>query len=193
MFTGLVQAAGRVASLAEGRLAIQVEPYDEPWKIGESVAVNGACLTVVGYDGMLEFDLSQETLERTNLGDLRPGDLANIERALRIGDRLGGHFVLGHVDATGEVLRVGELFRFQVPDRFDGLLIDKGSIAIDGISLTIVRPEQGAFDVAVIPHTLEATNLGRRKPGDRVNVEFDMLAKHVAKMAVTGGGSAGPP
>lgn len=189
VFTGLVQALGEVRLLAAGRLVVSVPDSwpGDPFALGESVAVNGCCLTVVDSANGLAFDLSPETLSRTNLGQFQPGQPVNLERAMRPQDRFGGHYVQGHVDQVGEVVSIrqeGEswTYRFRVPGAPPGLLIDKGSIALDGISLTVVEPADNEFDVAVIPHTRTATNLGRLSGGSFVNVEFDMIAKHVAKL-----------
>lgn len=189
MFTGLVQAVGEVTWREEGRLLVQ-PPLDwsvTDWELGESIAVNGVCLTLISVENGLQFDLSQETLERTNLAQLGPGSLTNLERAIRAGDRFGGHMVQGHVDRTGTLLEVSEIndswtFRFDVGADADRYLIDKGSICLDGISLTVIEPNDGLFDVAVIPHTFRHTNLSASKPGDTVNVEFDVLAKYVERM-----------
>lgn len=190
MFTGIVQAVGVVVSPARPgpfRIEVSLPPEDwEPWALGESVAVDGCCLTVIdGADGILSFDLSDETLARTTLGGHVSGGRVNVERAMRASDRFGGHFVQGHVDATGQLLAVDlttGVFRFQVPEGCDRYLIDKGSICIDGVSLTVVRPEGREFEVALIPHTLSATNLASREPGSSVNLEFDVLAKHVERL-----------
>ncbi|MEJ5170924.1 MAG: riboflavin synthase, partial [Fimbriimonadales bacterium] len=159
-----------------------------PWTIGESVAVNGCCLTVVDATDGLRFDLSEETIRRTSFQRAKPGSLANLERAMGEGDRFGGHIVQGHVDATGEILSIQKtdlawIFRFQAPAEYDRYLIDKGSVCVDGISLTVVEPKVGAFDVWVIPHTFEVTNFRAAKPGDLVNLEFDVIAKYLEKLA----------
>ncbi len=188
MFTGIVESLGEVAFLADGKLEVRAEPHFAPdgFAEGESVAVNGCCLTVLPGEG-LRFDLSPETLDRTSLGTLSPGARVNLERATVAGGRLGGHIVQGHVDATG--LFEGSaaegnsvVMRFRAPEGYGRYLIDKGSVAIEGVSLTVVRPEGDAFEVWVIPHTLERTNLGALKPGDRVNLEFDVLAKYVERL-----------
>lgn len=183
MFTGIIQQLGQVEAI-EGHGLTIAAVADEPWVMGESVAINGCCLTVVAWDP-LRFDLSDETLSRTNLGRLEPGDRVNLERAMRPMDRLGGHIVQGHVDGLGRILAIDRsedaaTFRFAVDG--DRYLIDKGSIAIDGISLTVVNPREGEFEVAVIPHTLRVTNLGTRQVGDSVNIEYDVIAKHVEKL-----------
>ena len=198
MFTGLVEALGRVGRVVEespGRrlsLAWPVTASDsgpEPGlELGESVAINGCCLTVVAADGpTFDVQAGPETLLRTNLGGLRAGDPVNLERALRVGDRLGGHFVQGHVDTTA-VLRdrrpegEWEFLAFTIDPAWTPLLVDKGSIAVDGVSLTLVDVASDAFSVMLIPHTLAATTLGSLRPGGRVNIETDILAKHVAKL-----------
>jgi riboflavin synthase len=195
MFTGIVQAVGRVAEVMGDSLSIQVagDFLQDPVIIGESIAVNGVCLTVVtfGPDGLLRFDVSPETFARSALQCLRTGSRINLERAMRVSDRFGGHIVQGHVDATGSLVSKraeGEftVFRFSAPTMYDRYLIDKGSIALDGISLTVVSPEAGAFDVWIVPHTLENTNMGDLKIGDPVNLEFDVIAKHVEKLLTSG-------
>lgn len=202
MFTGIVQGTGRVVSLLEGVLTLEPPPDFAPGGtfVGESVAVNGCCLTVVppppsgsswgrgqGEEARLRFDLSPETLKRTSLGDLASGSLVNLERAMSANGMLGGHVVQGHVDATGVIVSMtpqenAVIVRFQAPAEYDRYLIDKGSVTVDGISLTVVEPVNGAFDTWIIPHTLEVTNLKEKRPGDRVNLEFDVLAKYVEKL-----------
>ncbi len=161
----------------------------DPVKAGESVSVNGCCLTAL-EDGSLIFDLSPETRLRTAFHHVKSGAEVNLERAMRPVDRFGGHIVQGHVDAVGEVVAVLQdgdftIFRFRAPNEFDRYLIDKGSISVDGISLTVVNPVAGEFDVWVVPHTLVQTNLGDRRPGDLVNLEFDVLAKHIEKLVTS--------
>ena len=192
MFTGLVEAVGRIESAAdEGagkRLAILWEGLDAPLAIGESVAVNGCCLSVVASSpGRFEAQAGPETLLRTNLGGRRPGDPVNLERSVRVGDRLGGHIVQGHVDAVAtlrERRREGEweFFAFDVDPAWTVLMVPKGSIAVDGVSLTLVDVEPAGFSIMLIPHTLSATTLGGLRVGDRVNIEADVLAKHVQKL-----------
>ena len=191
MFTGLVEACGRVVSLdmrgEQARLTLEI-PFAKELATGDSVAVNGCCLTVVSLDGdEVSFDVLAQTLAVTSLGDLAAGSMVNLERALRMGDRLGGHFVLGHVDDTGviEVLEAdGQDHRLEIrlPDEIASLCIDKGSLAIDGISLTIAELEGSLARFWIIPHTYSHTNLQARASGQRVNLEADMLAKHVAKL-----------
>lgn len=193
MFTGLVQALGTV-SRVEGdghggrRLRVNEPTLAPVLAIGESVAVNGACLTVVERAGDgFDFQLGPETVNRTTLGGFAPGDRVNLERALRVGDTIGGHFVSGHVDCVGRVARReagGEWHTvwFDVPAEFDDLLVVKGSVAIDGVSLTLVDVRPGRVSAMLIPHTLANTTLGSKDIGAAVNLEFDLLAKHVRKL-----------
>lgn len=184
MFTGIVQQVGRVAALDRGRLTIAgVDNEGEPWIIGESIAVNGCCLTLVPGEGGLCFDISEETMRRTALGDFRIGTPVNVERAMKAGERFGGHIVQGHVDEIGTLVSIeGERFTFEIAPGSERYLIDKGSISIDGISLTVVEPVGNRFSVAIIPHTLAQTNLAHKREGDHVNLEFDVIAKHVEKL-----------
>jgi riboflavin synthase len=191
MFTGIISYGGVVEffeRLPHGA-RMHVRPAaGEPYLRGESVAVNGVCLTVLPLnDGILAAELSDETLGLTTLGTLRPGTRINMERPLAVGDRLGGHFVQGHVDATGTLLSrrdEGEfaIYRWSFPTSFAPLVVSKGSIAVDGVSLTVVEPEASTFGAALIPETLRRTNLGDARIGDRVNLEFDMVAKHIRKL-----------
>jgi len=159
-----------------------------PFVRGESLAVNGVCLTVLPEsDGTLIADVSDETLARTTLGTLAGGARVNVERALAIGDRLGGHIVQGHVDTTGALASIaseGEfaVYRWSFPEEFASLVVSKGSIAVDGVSLTIVEPDRTSFGAALIPETLRRTNLGSAHAGDPVNLEFDMIAKYVRRL-----------
>lgn len=194
MFTGLVEALGQVERVVEEdngrRFAILWPDLDpgEPIAMGESIAVNGCCLTVVTIDGdVFEVQAGPETLLRTNLGDRLEGDRVNLERSLRVGDRLGGHFVQGHVDTTAELVDrrpegEWEFLRFRLGAEWTPLMVEKGSIAVDGVSLTLVDVIGDSFSIMLIPHTLAVTTLGTLKTGDRVNIEADMLAKHVSKL-----------
>jgi len=190
MFTGIIGAIGTVDRVAGDAIAVETpaEFCEEGFEIGESIAVNGVCLTVVkAGGGRLSFDVSPETFNRTALQSLSNASRVNLERAMKAGERFGGHIVQGHVDATGSLVSIrpsGEftVFRFGAPPEFDRYLIDKGSIAIDGISLTVVEPVRGEFDVWIVPHTLQNTNLSSLRPGDEVNLEFDVIAKHVEKL-----------
>lgn len=188
MFTGLVQGLGEVASLKGLKLTVSVPDAwpGDPFVLGESVSINGCCLTVVGFDGGLEFDLSEETLARTTLGGFKVGTKVNLERAMKASDRFGGHIVQGHVDGLARCLSVEELpgswhFRFLAPGGARHL-VDKGSVTVDGISLTVVDPMGEEFSLAIIPHTWQVTTLQFTKPGDAVNVEFDILSKHVERL-----------
>ncbi len=192
MFTGLIEEVGEVKEVRRrGKgtlLTVRCSKVLEGTKIGDSIAVNGVCLTVVemGKD-FLSFFVSNETLQRSNLGELRPKTPVNLERALKVGDRLGGHIVQGHVDTTIKITgikREGEsfIFTFKLPKEYSHLLIEKGSIAIDGISLTVARLGSEEFLVAVIPHTYENTNLRWKRVGNRVNLEFDLIGKYVERI-----------
>jgi riboflavin synthase len=196
VFSGIVEATGRVHSLerrgADAVLAVAVGFDPASLVIGESIATNGVCLTVrsIEPDGFLA-DLSGETLDRTTLGRLESGDLLNLERSLRVGDRISGHFVFGHVDGVGVVEGIradgeGWRFTFSFASGFAPFVTDKGSVAVDGISLTLCDCTERSFDIAVIPHTFEATNLHRRRAGDRVNLEADMLARYVRRALAVG-------
>jgi riboflavin synthase len=205
VFTGIVQSMGQIASMTprEGgdqaraeagvgtgvvRLWVDAGPLAAEARTGDSVAVDGCCLTVVGASGArLAFDAVPETLRRTTLGRRVAGDPVNLELPLRPADRLGGHFVQGHVDAVTEVVERrarGDdvVLTFRVPKELDGQVVEKGSVAIDGVSLTVAGVGNGTFSVALIPHTLAVTTLGRRAAGEQVNVEGDILAKYVAAL-----------
>jgi riboflavin synthase len=191
MFTGLVEALGVVRRLdpdGDGRLLHVSEPALAPQlSLGESVAVNGACLTVVAVEGdTFRFQAGPETLRRTNLGDLQPGDRVNLERSLRLGDRLGGHLVQGHVDGLGRIARRHrqgdwEEVWFACPEELAAQLVSKGSVAVDGVSLTVVDVTRDGFSVALIPHTLAVTTLGFKLDGASVNLETDLFGKYVWK------------
>jgi len=191
MFTGIILHTGsieRFDRLPSGA-RIRIHTSDPvPFVRGESLAVNGVCLTVLPEsDGTLTADLSDETLARTTLGTLAGGARVNVERALAIGDRLGGHIVQGHVDTTGALASIvteGEfaVYRWSFPEEYAELVVNKGSIAVDGVSLTIVDPDHRSFGAALIPETLRRTNLGSAHVGERVNLEFDMIAKYVRQL-----------
>lgn len=192
MFTGLIEETGKVFSLEKrtdgSRLTIEANVVVEDAKIGDSIAVNGVCLTVVNIKNkFLSFDVSPETLKRTNLETLKTGELVNLERALRPSDRLGGHIVQGHIDTVGKIVRfspIGEHWELnvEIPSEFSDFVVEKGSIAIDGISLTINQIRKNIISINIIPHTREVTNLKQRKAGDFVNLEFDILAKYVVNL-----------
>lgn len=187
MFTGIIQAVGTVVSFEKGTLVMDSGDLDlAGLQLGESIAVNGVCLTLVNDDRHFSFELSPETISRTSFSEVGVGDKANLERAMQMNDRFGGHIVQGHVDGVGEVVSIREagnsfVYRFRTPS--GRYLIEKGSITINGISLTVVEPEGNEFDVWVIPHTLANTNLGQLKPGSKVNIEYDMVAKYLEKLA----------
>lgn len=201
MFTGLVEELGAVRAVEgrEGgaRLELSCTAVLADARIGDSIAVNGCCLTVVELgDGWWAADAQIETLDRTTLGALAPGDPVNLERPMRMGDRLGGHLVLGHVDGVGEVTEIAPLpdgstrITVRAPAALARYLVEKGSVTVDGTSLTLTAvrdlPDGAAeFGVALIPHTLAVTTLGVRRVGDRVNLEADMIAKHVERLLVT--------
>lgn len=192
MFTGIIETRGSlVARRPRGDGAELTFETPKPLpnvRLGESIAVNGACLTVTTHRGRrFTVEVSPETLRRTTLGGLAVGAGVNLERALRLGDRIGGHIVQGHVDATGRLEGIRPdgnwfLYRFSTPRTFGPYLIEKGSIAVDGVSLTVFRCRPGTFTVALIPHTLKATTLGQLEPGTRVNLEADVLLKHIASL-----------
>lgn len=186
MFTGIVQSVGKVEQRSDGRLVVRCDLPD--LQLGESVAVNGVCLTVASWEqGRLGADLSEETNRRTGLGTLQPGDPVNLERAMTAADRFGGHLVQGHVDGTGEVLECRELagsteMTFSIPANLERYLVHKGSVTVDGISLTVAELSPGRFVACLVPHTLQATTLGARRPGAVVNIEVDVLAKYVERL-----------
>ena len=185
MFTGIVEELGSVADRDGGRLRFACAAVLEDVEIGASIAVNGCCLTVVGWDaeaGWWEADVTQETFDRTQLGELDPGDPVNLERPVRLADRLGGHLVQGHVDAVGVIVAPAPDLTVSVPARLHRYLVEKGSVTVDGISLTIVEPTGDGFTVAVIPHTSEVTTLGVKGVGDPVNIEVDVMAKYAEKL-----------
>ncbi len=193
MFTGLIEGQATVCGvIPEGaavRLVLEMPPdFVGEARLGDSIALNGCCLTVVAINGsVFDFQAGTETLSKTNLGELRPGSRVNVERAVAVGARLGGHFVQGHVDGTGQIERIeqdGEwtTMWFKVPRPLTLQMVRKGSITVDGISLTLVEVESERFSVALIPHTLAVTTLGQRAIGDTVNIETDILGKYVQKL-----------
>lgn len=189
MFTGLVEEKGEVRQLktvgSARDLSVEAQLVSSDVSIGDSIAINGCCLTVVKIEGkLLTFQAGSETLGRTNLGQLVRGSHVNLERSLQVGQRMGGHYVSGHVDALGTVDQRNDdgewaEFWFRVPAELTRQMAPKGSVTVDGISLTIVNVEPNRFSVALIPHTLEVTTLGGRTTGDQVNIETDVLAKYV--------------
>lgn len=191
MFTGLVVEMGEVFSLSRkgqtARLSVAAAAVSSDSGIGDSIAVNGTCLTVVGIDGgVLTFDVSDETLRSTNLGDLKARDRVNLEPALRLASRLGGHFVTGHIDGVGRIRSktlAGDVYRIVIilEPRLTEFLVEKGSVTVDGISLTVVEVFRDSFSLVIIPHTAKLTTLGFKDAGDSVNVEVDILGKYVSK------------
>ena len=184
MFTGIVEELGTVGSRNGSRLRINSSTVLEGSDLGASIAVNGCCLTVVATDGSTywDADVSDETYSRTNLGSLQAGDVVNLERPMALGERLGGHMVLGHVDAVGHVVSPAPDLVIRIPSDLMHLIVEKGSVTVDGISLTAFDLTSDTFRVAVIPHTTAVTTLGVRKAGDAVNIEMDVLAKHVQRL-----------
>jgi len=187
MFSGIIEELGQVELISKqgnlSLLAIRAFLVAEDIKLGDSVAVNGVCLTVIKIEnGLVYFQAMQETLKLTNLGALRIKEKVNLERALRVGDRISGHFVTGHIDSTGVIRRksfIGGNLCFEIayPLEFAPQIVTKGSIAVDGVSLTVVSKKSGIFSVYIIPHTLNNTTLSFKGPSDKVNIEFDMLLK----------------
>ncbi|MEY3700352.1 MAG: hypothetical protein RIT16_712 [Actinomycetota bacterium] len=184
MFTGIVEELGKVGSRNGSRLRINATTVLDGSDLGASIAVNGCCLTVVATDGTSywDADVSEETYSRTNLGSLQAGDVVNLERPMALGERLGGHIVLGHVDAVGHIVSAAPDLVIRIPRDLMHLIVEKGSVTVDGISLTAFDLTADTFRVAVIPHTAAVTTLGVRKPGDAVNIEMDVLAKHVQRL-----------
>jgi len=183
MFTGIVEAIGCLRERVGDRFRFEAAGLSEPLAVGSSIAVNGCCLTVVASGpGWWESVVVNETLQRTNLGQLERGGVVNLERPVRVEGRLDGHIVTGHIDRTGVVVNPPPDLRVTIPDGHWAHLIVKGSVAIDGVSLTVVDVSDSYFDVAVIPHTAQITTLGSCQPGDHVNLEFDVLGKYVERL-----------
>ncbi|MDP8230833.1 MAG: riboflavin synthase [Candidatus Gorgyraea atricola] len=187
MFTGIIEEMGSVAGIARNRLRIRGALVSSDAKIGDSIAINGTCLSVTDIKGeVLSFDAIQETLKRTTLGQLKINDPVNLERSLKADSRMGGHFVTGHIDYTARIIDIlkgsgGTGFRISLSAEFSGFVVEKGSIALDGISLTVANVTRETFTVYLIPHTLKVTTFGKKKKGDFLNVETDLLAKYLAK------------
>ena len=188
MFTGIVEEVGRVAGLKDYRFTIQADRVLEDVKLGDSISVNGACLTVVEFDaGSFAVDLAPETLRRTSLEQVASGGAVNLERALAASDRMGGHIVQGHVDGTGELTGLVPeadcyILEIEAPATLVPYIVEKGFIAVDGISLTVVQRAEQRFTISVIPFTMQNTNLKERAVGDLVNLEADILAKYVESL-----------
>ncbi len=188
MFTGIVEEVGRVSGLDDYRFGIRAEKVVADVKLGDSIAVNGACLTVVEFDGGgFAVDLAPETLRRTSLGEAGAGSAVNLERALSASDRMGGHIVQGHVDGTGAITGLIPeadcyIMEIEAPEALVPYIVEKGFIAVDGISLTVVQRQARRFTISVIPFTMQNTNLHEKSVGDRVNLEADILAKYVESL-----------
>ena len=188
MFTGIIEEVGTVGELGDNKLTIRAAKVMEDQKMGDSISVNGTCLTVVAHDSTtFTVDLSPETLSRTSLGGLEQNHKVNLERPLAVRDRLGGHIVQGHVDATGRITSSrtegnSQILRVRFPERMRPYIVEKGFIAVDGISLTVVQKGTSTFTLSVIPFTLENTNLQEKGVGDRVNLEIDIIAKYVESL-----------
>ncbi|WP_208027835.1 riboflavin synthase [Rhabdothermincola sediminis] len=183
MFTGIVEELGTVIARNGADLRIRAREVLAGAGLGDSIAVNGCCLTVVEIgDGWWRAEVSEETDRRTNLGELREGDPVNLERPVRLQDRLGGHLVQGHVDAVGEVVEPAPDLRVRMPAHLLRYVVEKGSVTVDGVSLTVVQVLDDGFTVAVIPHTAAVTTLGRKGPGARVNLEVDVIAKYTERL-----------
>jgi len=201
VFTGIIQQVGRVERRDRrgdgARVTIATTRPLARLALGESIAIDGACLTVIRRDGRrFTVEVSPETLARTTLGGFEPGRRVNLERALRLGDRLGGHIVQGHVDGVGRLEAITPTgdwlaYRFTAPRSVAPYLVEKGSVAVDGVSLTVFACRAGSFTVALIPHTLKETTLGARRPGDRVNLEADVVLKQIRAMLRSRGARAG--
>jgi riboflavin synthase len=183
MFTGIVEELGHVVSLEGPRLRLGAREVLSDVTLGASIAVNGCCLTVVAWgEDWWDADVSDETFSRTSLGSLAPGDPVNLERPVRLEDRLGGHLVQGHVDAVGEVVVAAPELAVKMPDHLLRYVVEKGSVTVDGVSLTVVDVRPDGFSVALIPHTCEVTTLGARAVGDPVNLEVDVMAKYAERL-----------
>jgi riboflavin synthase len=188
VFTGIVEEVGQVAELKAHRLTVLAARVMAGARLGDSIAVDGACLTVVDLgEGEFSVDLAPETLRRTGFGHLKPGDPINLERPLAVSDRLGGHIVQGHVDGTGRISSIRPesdcvIIRITSPKKLMHYIVEKGFVAVDGISLTVVQRGASSFTVSVIPYTLENTNLKEKRVGDRVNLEVDIVAKYVESL-----------
>lgn len=192
MFTGIIEEIGKIKQTSSSggslRLRIEAPKVSTDLKVGDSMSINGACQTVIEVkDGGFTVEAVEETLKRTNLGELKTGDLVNLERALRASDRLGGHLVSGHVDFVGRIRSISQkdqshLFEFEIPREYQKHFVEKGSVAVDGISLTVVQVLKDSFTVSVIPFTMKETTLGEKKVGDMGNIETDLIGKYVDRI-----------
>lgn len=187
LFTGIVEELGVIRSMTGGSLVIGASKVLEDVKVGDSIAVNGICLTVTAFDSaVFHADVMPETIRRTSLMNLGKGSTVNLERALTLSTRLGGHIVSGHIDGTGKIVSFTEegnaiLMKISADSNIVGHIVEKGSVALDGISLTVASVDSGSFKVSLIPHTREVTNLGTKKPGDPINIENDIVGKYVER------------
>lgn len=193
MFTGIVEGTGVIREISDSarrsatRITVDLGSHSRGLQTGQSVALNGVCLTAVDLSGTeCVFEMIEETVTKTDLGNLKVGGIVNIERSLKVGDRLEGHFVLGHVDGVGIIRNIDEKpdevsVSVEVPKDLSRYIVQKGSVAIDGISLTVVDVQDNVLSVSLIPHTMDVTNFHTRKPGDRVNIETDILGKYIVK------------
>lgn len=194
MFTGIIEGIGKVIKIDKKtghrsavKMTVDLGKHAEGLKIGQSVALNGVCLTVTGIsNSKCNFEMIEETTKKTDLGNLREGEVINIERSLKVGDRMEGHFVLGHVDGVGIIKKIERKPKeikiwFEIPKNLSKFVVQKGSIAIDGISLTVVDVQKNLASVCLIPHTVDITNFHTRKIGDKVNIETDILGKYILK------------
>jgi len=194
MFTGIVEELGSVVSSAPGRVRIAATTVLDGATTGDSIAVDGCCLTLVDQgDGWWDADVSDETLKRTTLGDRQPGDRVNLERPVRVDGRLGGHIVQGHVDGVGEIVEPALDLRVRMPRELLRYVVEKGSVSVDGVSLTVVDVLDDGFTVALIPHTAAVTTLGQKGPGDRVNLEVDVTVKYVERLLTWNADAAPAP
>lgn len=188
MFSGIIEEIGTIKRVGPNQLIVGAKRVREGTKLGDSIAINGACLTVVDLDkDTFAVDVMPETLRRTNLGGLKVGDGVNLERALAVGDRLGGHFVQGHVEGVGHILSLTPedealLVRFSAPAELMRYVVEKGFIAVDGISLTIIDCDRTSFSVSLVAYTQRNTTLVSKRPGDPVNIETDIIAKYVERL-----------
>jgi riboflavin synthase len=188
MFTGIIEEVGMAREMNPGRLIICCKKVLEGTKPGDSIAINGVCLTVTAMKGdSFSIDMMPETLRRSSLGRLHYGDAVNLERALLVGGRMGGHFVQGHIDDTGKVLSItpegaASIVKFSVPSKLLRYIVNKGFIAVDGVSLTVINVDVFSFSVSLVDYTKKQTTLGKKKPGDVVNLEVDILAKYIERL-----------
>jgi riboflavin synthase len=192
MFTGIIEEVGRIEKISTERgnlkLRIKASKILNDLKVGDSININGACQTVIATDGnSFTVEAVEETLKKTNLGQLKKSEQVNLERALRVSDRLGGHLITGHVDSVGKIKSIAKregsfLYEFELPEKYLAHLVEKGSVAVDGISLTVVEVKERSFTVSIIPFTLENTTLGTKKVGNLVNIETDLIGKYVERI-----------